>query len=63
MAVITTGSAPKALIPAMAGVTEQAPAHEPLSEVAERFVPKPRKPPKIKKRAFGNKEPGAAFRK
>lgn len=60
---ITTGSAPRALIPAMNAVTEIGPDREPLTDVAERLIPKPRKPPKIKKRAFGEKQPGAAFRK
>lgn len=63
MAVITTGSNPKALIPAVKPVVETGGASEPLTDVGERFIPKQRKPPKIKKRAFGQKQPGAAFRK
>lgn len=57
---IVTGYVPKALWGATA---EQRPAAHPLTDVAETFVPKPRKPPKPKKRAFGDKQPGAAFRK
>jgi len=60
---ITTGSVPKALVAGVRPNVETGPDSEPLSAVADRFVPKPRKPPKIKKRAFGAKEPGAAFRK
>lgn len=63
MAVITTGATPLALPGGMSGVTKEASDKEPLTDVAERFIPKPRKPPKIKKRAFGPSQPGAAFRK
>jgi len=60
---ITTGAHPLALPGGMSGVTAQASSQTPLDEVANRFIPKPRKPPKIKKHAFGAKQPGAAFKK
>lgn len=63
MALITSGATPLALPGGEAGVTKEAPDREPLTEVAERFVPKERKPPKIKKHAFGPPQAGAAFKK
>lgn len=62
--VITTGSTPKALAPGASGVVAQTgPDNQPLTEVAERLIPKVKKSPKVKKRAFGASQPGAAFRK
>lgn len=58
--VITTGSHPKALWGQSA---EQRPDTAPLTQVADAFVPKDKKPPKIKKKAFGASAPGAAFKK
>lgn len=63
MALITSGATPLALPGGQSGVTKEAPDTEKLSDVAERFIPKDRKPPKIKKHAFGPSQPGAAFRK
>lgn len=60
---IFTGSHPKALIPGMAANVETNGPTEPLEAVRDKFVPKPKKPPKIKKAAFGVKQPGAAFKK
>lgn len=60
---ILTGTHPKALTPGMEPNVETNPPNEPLADVASKFVPKPRKPPKLKKRAFGPSEPGAAFKK
>lgn len=60
---IMTGAHPKALIAAMARNVETAGDNEPLAQVADRFTPKPRKPPKMKKAAFGPPQHGAAFKK
>lgn len=63
MGVITTGSHPKALVGSVASNVETESPETALTDVANRFIPKARKPPKIKKKAFGDKQPGAAFRK
>ncbi len=61
---IMTGSSPKALQGAYSGVAETESDREPLIEAVQHDLPKAnKKPPKIKKRAFGHSEPGAAFRK
>jgi hypothetical protein len=60
---IVTGSHPKALVPGMRANVETNAPGEALLSVREKFVPKPKDPPKIKKKAFGDKQPGAAFRK
>lgn len=64
MGVISTGTTPLALPGGMNSVNEQAPANAPLYPGdLNKMGKKPKKEPKIKKRAFGQKEPGAAFRK
>ncbi len=64
MAVITSGATPLSLPGGMNSVTTQADPREPLvSSALGKLNEKPKKPPKIKKRAFGQKQPGAAFRK
>ena len=63
MAVITSGATPLALPGGMNSVTTQADPREPLYSSALGKLDKPKKPPKIKKKAFGEKHPGAAFRK
>ncbi len=63
MAVITSGATPLALPGGMGSVTNQADPREPLVSSALGNTDKTRKPPKIKKKAFGDKQPGAAFRK
>lgn len=60
---ILTGSTPLALPGGMNAVTSQDSPKAPLTAVDEKFVPKPRKPPKIRKRAFGPPQQGAAFKK
>lgn len=61
---ILTGSHPKALSGPYSGVAQEGPANEPLINSIDHDIPKAnKKPPKIKKRAFGDKHPGAAFRK
>lgn len=64
MAVITTGATPLALPGGMNSVNTQADPREPLvSSALGKMNEKAKKPPKIKKKAFGAKQPGAAFRK
>lgn len=60
---IMTGATPLALPGGMSAVTSQDKPAAPLTAVDEKFIPKPRKPPKIKKRAFGPPQNGAAFKK
>lgn len=60
---IITGSHPKALIPGVRANVETGSPEEPLVSVKDRFVGGDKKPPKIKKKAFGAKQPGAAFKK
>lgn len=61
---ITTGSAPKALSSPYASVAETGNDREALIDAVQHDFPKAnKKPPKIKKHAFGGKQPGAAFRK
>jgi len=61
---IVTGSNPKALVGGMGSVTETSPPQTPLypSTLTKMDKP-PRKPPKIKKKAFGPSAYGAAFKK
>lgn len=64
MAVIVSGATPLALPGGMGSVTTQADPREPLFPSAlGKMDKKPKKEPKIKKKAFGEKHPGAAFRK
>jgi len=64
MAAITQGNSPLQLPGGMANVATMNRPNEPLeSSVVGKFVPKPRKPPKPKKHAFGPSAYGAAFKK
>jgi hypothetical protein len=63
MATIMTGSTPLALPGGRQSLSAIAPPSAPLTDVAAKMNLKPRKPPKIKKHAFGPTQPGAAFRK
>jgi hypothetical protein len=63
MATITTGATPLALPGGRQALDELAPPSAPLTDVEKKMNFKPRKPPKIKKHAFGPTQPGAAFRK
>ncbi len=61
---IMTGSTPLALPGGMGSVTTQSDDKAPLyPSTLGRLDKKPRKPPKIRKHAFGPSEQGAAFKK
>lgn len=60
---IMTGAHPLALPGGMNAVSSQDSPQSPLTAVDEKFIPKPRKPPKIRKRAFSPPQQGAAFKK